>query len=1151
MLQVAIKAVKIDPYLFGKSHKELCPELLPMMELLIYHGASASCLDSDGMSAVFYACVLGYEELFRVLIAAGADLSIGYQRSLPEQPRRTNNTSEQPSRREREVSNVNLLQITLDALFSVEDSIIDLSVDRRWGPDIVEAMWSLDLESTWGGIILRLLQEGLSYSKDDPGLVMTLHIACHQGALDIVEQLLGFGVATKVAGPRMVRGRFTKGRSFGTALHAAAANSQLPVAKLLIEHGESPCTRRQCTFGSPKATEDLTPVEMAMAASRYADDKRALLPFLEGMMQHSEDLEESDYQKMIAFCSSNNHIDFMKHLLQRGIQPKEVSADVGSLEMAQLLISHGALLDPIAVQENAIKRGQLDLLRWSVIEYGPRLPSDQESWGKMALAVLTHPPSDPRLVQYLVSEYPGPHIDAVLSADLKRVQKPTPTSWLHMAIVTKNFVSLLLESGADPTCPGLPFDAATLIRQNADKEPFGTMYLKAIKILESRTIDHEPRPLPSYMELGSRLADTIAKQRHAWDKRLKAIVDSRQGIPFTRPRQNSTEMLTTSPVNAGNTKLKYLPLHGKSSIRLMELLPSTSRTAPLSIRLIHSDITYQPHYEALSYVWGDVSESKYIYENGQAVSITPNLHSALTRLRYSSHIRVLWVDALCINQETLSERNQQVGIMGDIYKSARQVVVWLGEAADDSHLVFAFLNGHGSRGQGPRLHRAWDALVTRPWFFRTWVIQEVALSRKATIVCGEDSAPWRRIDSVSGGKSRGTSALSTFLDSSFWGRVSGYPHSKFDGDHHLSGSNVDHPLSGFDADNHVRRLQKLKAGSDPMSIMRYSRVCQTSEVKDRVYGILGLFEPGFIIVDYDLPMEEIFRRFTEALIRLTGNLRVLRHSSVGPDSKSLPSWVPDYTDTKTVGILPQGHGKYSSGSKRALTEEVLPGLAFRDGGALVIKGKIIDTIQALGPSLSAETSYAPGTEAFVQVMVAWESLVVTLIPRWQQSLASSVTKAFAFTLTATYQNQGNFDIDVGFTQWYRHCGTGILEAADPAMVLRDYEFYEWWVGVGQDGDAKTPEDISYCLRRFANCMDLACYGRRFFTTERGSMGLAGPRARAGDHIVFLPGGDQPFVLRRRDDRTGWTMANDCYLYGLDPYALFEDEEHVLEEFVIL
>ncbi|EQB51095.1 hypothetical protein CGLO_09402 [Colletotrichum gloeosporioides Cg-14] len=679
------------------------------------------------------------------------------------------------------------------------------------------------------------------------------------------------------------------------------------------------------------------------------------------------------------------------------------------------------------------------------------------------------------------------------------------TSWLHLAIVRDNIRALrmLLEAGADPRCPGLELDASTAMRQRQyhSLRNIGER-LHVVKMLECKLHGDDGWSLPSYGELITRQKDAIIKQRRAWDLRLQQLIETRQESPDVMSQLKRGSPTTTARFNAISSILEYTPLPSKSSFRLLELLPSSSRATPLRGRLVQSDITYQPDYQALSYVWGDASPSKHILIGEHTVPITTNLHSALVHLRHSSEARTLWVDALCIDQSTHGERNQQVMIMGDIYKSARQVVVWLGEAADDSHLVFEHLKDESAKKSWPnvskptpRLRRAWLALITRPWFFRTWVIQEVALSRKAVVMCGEDAAPWMDLGSGRSDISGGANGLSSKLS--------------------FPGNPPDHPISGFDADSHIWRLRLLKYGSDPVSIMRYSRVCQTSEVEDRVYGILGLFEPGFVPVDYDMPVEQIFRQFTEAVIRLTGDLRVSRCFGVGARTKSLPSWVPDFTDTATVGTLPLHSWHPPYGTPQELTyriadgtsfsvpaselmQKVLPGMSFRDDGALLLRGKLVDTIRSLGSELPADTAYTPGTDAFGRVMREWEALAATLIPGWKKlSLAPSVTRAYAATLAASHGDELH-SIDFGFAEWYRHCGAGILEQADPAMMLRDREFYLWWLGVGKrdEDEDTTATEVEYELREFAKQMELSCYGRRLFITEEGVHGTrwsSGPR----------------------------------------------------------
>jgi hypothetical protein len=137
-----------------------------------------------------------------------------------------------------------------------------------------------------------------------------------------------------------------------------------------------------------------------------------------------------------------------------------------------------------------------------------------------------------------------------------------------------------------------------------------------------------------------------------------------------------------------NAKMTYydLPIMSEDdlTIRLLVLWPGPE-FSPIQGHLIVSPLLQCPPYEALSYTWGDPAEKSPIHISGGMFSAQRNLKSALHHLRYLDKVRVLWVDALCINQTDNKEKSSQVAQMGNIYKRAEQTTVWLGEAGDDSH----------------------------------------------------------------------------------------------------------------------------------------------------------------------------------------------------------------------------------------------------------------------------------------------------------------------------------------------------------------------------------------------------------------------------------------------------------------------------------
>jgi hypothetical protein len=78
--------------------------------------------------------------------------------------------------------------------------------------------------------------------------------------------------------------------------------------------------------------------------------------------------------------------------------------------------------------------------------------------------------------------------------------------------------------------------------------------------------------------------------------------------------------------------------------------------------------------------------------NGNEKNTTQNLHKTLQHLRLLNQDQILWVDAICINQDSHKERGHQVQQMHHIYGSADRVLVWLGLGTLATNLVMNFMN---------------------------------------------------------------------------------------------------------------------------------------------------------------------------------------------------------------------------------------------------------------------------------------------------------------------------------------------------------------------------------------------------------------------------------------------------------------------------
>ncbi|PMD18013.1 hypothetical protein NA56DRAFT_577877, partial [Hyaloscypha hepaticicola] len=181
----------------------------------------------------------------------------------------------------------------------------------------------------------------------------------------------------------------------------------------------------------------------------------------------------------------------------------------------------------------------------------------------------------------------------------------------------------------------------------------------------------------------------------------------------------------------GLETLKHEPLDiEKEEIRLITLLPGESGV--VKCRLENISLSINPIYQALSYCWGNAKQTKKISVNDCAVHVTANLEEALCRLRVSDPGSYIWIDALCIDQRNIYERDRQVLRMRDIYSKAKWVIAWIGEEVENTSAAVTYLEAvaHGKEAWADeKLLECLDPIFERPYWRRTWILQEIVVAR--------------------------------------------------------------------------------------------------------------------------------------------------------------------------------------------------------------------------------------------------------------------------------------------------------------------------------------------------------------------------------------------------------------------------------------
>lgn len=298
---------------------------------------------------------------------------------------------------------------------------------------------------------------------------------------------------------------------------------------------------------------------------------------------------------------------------------------------------------------------------------------------------------------------------------------------------------------------------------------------------------------------------------------------------------------------------------------------------------------------------------------------------ALQYLRRTDEPRILWIDALCINQQDEVEKGPQVAIMGDIYRNATRVVAWIGPEADNSDVIMAKMESLGSLIQvdfagnvtlslaegATKLDldlaarsiylsiEEIDALVHllhRPWFSRLWIRQEVQLASSAAVItCGHSQVPWpvflrafvlilhRRVEA---NEERGPNIEPAVIDRA---RL------------------VEFQL----VETKMALIGFTSAGSETVSLCDLRQNFEYSDCfdpRDRIYGIMSFLPDHIregIVPDYTRPVGDVYKDAFLHYIHTTADLSLLDSCELDTGS-NIPSWVPDWSRKSKCGTIING-----------------------------------------------------------------------------------------------------------------------------------------------------------------------------------------------------------------------------------------------------
>lgn len=612
---------------------------------------------------------------------------------------------------------------------------------------------------------------------------------------------------------------------------------------------------------------------------------------------------------------------------------------------------------------------------------------------------------------------------------------------------------------------------------------------------------------------------------------------------------------------------QYQPLSSPSTqIRLIELLPGRGI---IQCRLKVTELGEAEHtYEPISYCWKAYTREHWygssykekkkqktlrVRVDGADLYITENLHGALRQMRLESGIRVLWADAICINQADDEGKSVQVAMMSRIYKGGFQTLAWLGEADHRTRKAFAHLKDCANRASAntslsPQYEQSdpgvvsrnsqrpgvtalcrwlptWEwfareslrvsveSIIRRPYFRRTWIIQEIAISNRILFMCGKFDIAWS--DLANGFRER---PFGVFDDDSFIAL------------HYISTSLYE---------------------SDLLEVAMMASPTQASDSRDKVYSVLGLVPASemtaAVTVDYNKSPEEVFYDFTKGLLLSSTKLAALSMSYGCSLAKPrhVPSWVWN----------PQPYERYDRFSVPQSTSNQYQ--AARDsksqprfcGGILGLCGIVLQTVTAVGscwkPMSRPNLPFHLGDprDDFHVLLSYFEHRAIGGIndvstdhktaehlrnilfrTSWPDRFSTKTPLPASDQLEdARYiEKLTCFDSKV-----VKHFGKYVSGEKKPITLWARFKFLvaiETWMIRGAFGDPAAKE-FGKLLPDWAYLVN-----RRLARTDVGHIALCPKETAVKDRLVLLQGSDVPFILRPIGDR--WQIVGECYAHLL-------------------
>lgn len=559
----------------------------------------------------------------------------------------------------------------------------------------------------------------------------------------------------------------------------------------------------------------------------------------------------------------------------------------------------------------------------------------------------------------------------------------------------------------------------------------------------------------------------------------------------------------------------------RHEIRLLTIPPAPCKQDVMACALSIVSLDDYPTFEALSYTRGDsASQVEILLRRGKPWKVTKNLSEALIHFRQTQLPKIMFVDALCIDQSSITEKNLQVPLMRRIYSEATVVRCWLGLSTVGSDRAMEILrlsskNQHmkdmivAGFPESPEDLVCLMDLLMRPYWRRAWILQEVVLARRAIFHCGKHRLISHHLPTISQFTAIVLSGVANLS-------ANNQPAAAMNSNGTLSLKAVEVINSYVALSSMLSRKCQGNLGWPTTGELTIWTAQLASVQHDHVYAILGTLAPALaqrVVPNYAMSVSDVFRDFAFAYMHVRNSGRLLARSTcLKPNDPHIPTWVPDFSTFPVMDLTSEMFQENDQVEPEfCMTKEGLLGVnAFHMDHIVDCRPVKVDgeTLFDLGVDIDRALDYHRVWREFFKLHESDKSSYVG---------GGQIEEAYWRTMCLDrYNAKHPYEIGYG-------C---------PWLLQKHIAACSSWYASRHVSAASEDEHF---VQQWNRC--LAMLGKhQLFWTAKGYFGVADTEsvAEPGDEVFLIAATANPFLLRRcraMDDRTVYKLVGAAYVHG--------------------